>query len=125
MLRESEVEEILRKHLEAHGFVVKGRIGVHGVDVAAFKDGKAFYVEVEGNAKPDGKSLTTSQKYTHLLRAVGQICLRMKDDPNGVFELVLAEDRYYREKIDELQIALRKLGVETFFIDSKGKINER
>jgi hypothetical protein len=39
-------------------------------------------------------------------RAVGQICLRMNDDPNGVFELVLAEDPNYRKKIDELQIAL-------------------
>lgn len=81
---------------------MKERTRKQGVDVTAFKDGKNYYVEVEGNTKPDGKPLTTSQKYTHLLRAIGQVCLRMNDDANGVFELVLAEDRYYREKVGKL-----------------------
>jgi hypothetical protein len=125
MLTESEVEGILKKHLKDHGFAVKERTSKHGVDIAAFKDGKDYYVEIEGNAKPDGKPLTTSQKYTHLLRAVGQICLRMNDDPNGVYEIVLAEDEYYRKKIDELQIALKKLCVTTYFVDSTGRITRR
>jgi hypothetical protein len=118
--KESEVEGILRKHLKDHGFEVKERTRKHGVDVTAFKDGKVYYVEVEGNTKPDGTLLTTSQKYTHLLRAVGQICLRMNDDPDAVYEIVLAEDRYYRKKISKLQTSLKKMGVATYFVDSNG-----
>lgn len=125
MLKEAEVEGMLRKHLKEHGFGVKERTRKQGVDLEASRDGKDYYVEVEGDAKPDGTPLTTSQKYTHLLRAVGQICLRMNDDPNGVYEIVLAEDPYYRKKIDELQIALEKLCVSVYFVDSDGKIAER
>ena len=125
MSKESEVEGILRKHLKDHGFEVKERTRKHGVDVTAFKDGKSYYVEVEGNTKPDGRPLTASQKYTHILRAVGQICLRMNDDRNGVFELVLPEDRYYRKKISDLQIAFEKLGVATYFVDPNGKVTNR
>jgi hypothetical protein len=125
MPKESEVEEILRKHLKEHGYTVKERTSEHGVDVTAFKNNKAFYVEVEGNTKPDGKPLTTSQKYTHLLRAVGQICLRMNDDPNGVYEVVLPDDPYYRKKIGKLQIALNKLCVATYFVDEKGIVTDR
>jgi len=124
MQKESDVEEVLRKHLKEHGFAVKERTRKHGVDVAAFKDGKNYYVEIEGNAKPDGEPLATSQKYTHLLRAVGQICLRMNDDPIGVYELVLSEDPYYRKKIDELHTALKRLCVTTYFVNEEDKISK-
>ena len=79
MPTESQVEGLLRKHLKDHGYEVKERTSKHGVDVAAFKDGKNYYVEIEGNTKRNGKPMVTSQKYTHLLRALGQICLRMND----------------------------------------------
>jgi hypothetical protein len=125
MPRESEVEEILTRHLKEHGFTLRERTGKQGVDVTTFKDGKTYYAEVEGNTKPDGKPLTTSQKYTHLLRAVGQICLRMNDDPNGVFGLVLAEDEYYREKVNKLQVSLKKLSVKAYFVTSNGRVVEK
>ena len=102
--KESEVEEKMREHLRDLDFEVKERTATHGVDIAASINGRDHYIEVEGNTKPDGKPLTTSQKYTHLLRAVGQICLRMNDDPNGVYEIVLAEDHYYREKVKKSSI---------------------
>jgi len=123
MPKESEVEGLLRKHLKDHGYKVEERTSKHGVDITAFKDAKKYYVEIEGDTKPDGEPFTTSQKYTHLLRAVGQICLRMNNDPNGVYEIVLAEDPYYREKIDELQIALKRLGVATYFVNEEDKIS--
>jgi len=124
LAREKDVEELLRKHLKEHGYTVKKRTSEHGVDVKASKDGKTYYVEVEGNTKSDGTPLTSSQKYTHLLRAVGQICLRMNDDPNGVYEIVLAEDRTYRGMINKLQTASKKLGVETYFVDEKGRVTQ-
>lgn len=125
MPKESEVEESVRKHLKEHGFTVIERTTTRGVDIRATKDGRNYYVEVEGNTKPDGKPLTTSQKYTHLLRAVGQICLRMNDDPEGIFYLALPEDEYYREKIDKLQLPLRKLGVRTYSVKLNGRVIEQ
>ena len=123
--REAEVEEIVRKHLKEQGFTVLERTKKQGVDIQAIKDGKNYYVEVEGNTKPNGKPLTASQKYTHLLRAIGQICLRMNTDPEGVFYLALPEDEYYEEKVDKLQTSLKKLGVATYFVDSSGKVTKR
>jgi hypothetical protein len=49
----------------------------------------------------------------------------MNNDPNGVYEIVLAEDKYYRKKIDELQIALKKMGVKAYFVKSNGIIVEK
>jgi len=72
----------------------------------------------------DGTPFSVSQKYTHLLRAVGQVCLRMNNDTNGIYEIVLAEDRYYRDLITQLQTGLRKLDVATYFVDSDGKVTK-
>jgi hypothetical protein len=44
----------------------------------------------------------------------------MNDDPDAVYEIVLAEDRYYRKKISKLQTSLKKMGVATYFVDSNG-----
>lgn len=122
MPREVDVEKTLREHLKAHGYAVKEREGIHEVDIVATKGKKNYYVEVEGNTKRDGNPMTSPQKYNHLLRAVGQICLRMNDDPDGIYELVLAEDEYYRKRIAQLQTSLTKLRVETYFLDSNGNI---
>jgi len=123
--RESEIEERVRKHLKEQGFTVLERIKKQGVDIQAVKDGRNYYVEVEGNTKPDGKPLTASQKYTHLLRAIGQICLRMNADPEGVFYLALPEDKYYKEKLDKLQLPLRKLGVLIYSVELNGRVVEQ
>lgn len=123
--REAEVEERVRKHLKEQGFTVLERTKKQGVDIQAIKGGRNYYVEVEGNTKPDGTPLTASQKYTHLLRAIGQICLRMNDDPEGVFYLALPEDKYYKEKLDKLQLPLRKLGVLIYSVELNGRVVEQ
>ena len=122
--RECEVEDWIRSYLKNIGFEVKERAGAHGVDITASKDGRDYYIEVEGNSKPDGRPLTSSQKYTHLLRAVGQLCLRLHDNPEAVLGLALPEDDYYRKKVDELQTALKRLGVTVYIIDSDGRVEE-
>lgn len=124
MPKESEVEERLREHLADLGFEVKERTTKHGVDVTASKDGRDHYIEVEGSTKPDGSPLASSQKYTHLLRAVGQLCLRLHDNSEATLGLALPEDGYYRKKVDELRIALKRLGVIVYFVDSDGRVEE-
>ena len=63
LLREIEVENIVRQTLVNDGFSVVPRVREQGVDIIARKNGKDMYIEVEGNKKPDGVNpLTTSQK---------------------------------------------------------------
>ena len=123
--KESEVEEKMREHLRDLDFEVKERTATHGVDIAASINGRDHYIEVEGNTKPDGGPLTSSQKYTHLLRAVGQLCLRLHDNPDAALGLALPEDEYYRNKVDKLQTALKRLNVTVYFVDSDGRVEKR
>lgn len=125
MPRESEVEEKVRKHLKKQGFTVITRTKIHGVDIQATKEGKSYYFEVEGDTKPNGEPLTSSQKYTHLLRSVGQICLRMNADPEGVFCLAFPEDEYYEKKIEKLKLPLKKLSVHVYSVKVNGIIIEQ
>lgn len=94
LLSELDTENLIRKFLTSKKFTVKERKTPHGVDIeAADRSGTLYFIEVEGNKKPDGRPLTSRQKYTHFLRAIGQICMRMEKD--GVYALGLPYDTYY------------------------------
>jgi hypothetical protein len=117
LLREIEVENILRESLKKDGFTVVPRVREQGVDIIARKNNVSYYIEVEGNKKPDGiRPLTTSQKYTHYFRAIGQLAFRISEYLDGEFILALPEDEYYREKVNKTLPAFRKLGVVVYFV---------
>lgn len=117
LLREIEVENIVRGNLAKNGFDVFPRPKPHGVDIIAQKNNVLFYIEVEGNIKPDKVNpLTTSQKYTHYFRAIGQILSRISTFKKGVFIIALPEDEYYRKKVEGTIYALKKLGVIVYFV---------
>ncbi len=121
LLREIEVENIVRKILADDGFLVTTRVRKQGVDIIAKKDDTSYYIEVEGNKKPKGGlPLTTSQKYTHYFRAIGQLAFRISEYNNGKFILALPEDEYYREKVTKTLPAFRKLGVDVYFVTDNG-----
>ena len=121
LLREIEVENIVRQTLANDGFSVVPRVQKQGVDIIARKNGKEMYIEVEGNKKPDGvNTLTTSQKYTHYFRAIGQLTFRISEYVNGEFILALPEDEYYRDKVSKTLPAFRKLGVMVYFVTESG-----
>jgi len=120
LLREIEVENIVRKILSKDGFVVVPRVRAQGVDIIAQKNDVQYYIEVEGNKKPDGiRPLTTTQKYTHYFRAIGQLAFRISEFVDGKFILALPEDKYYREKVEKTMPAFRKLGVIVYFVTEK------
>jgi len=127
LLREIEVENIVRETLRKDGFSVFPRIRAQGVDIEARKNNVFYYIEVEGNKKPKSKKnpkgdlpLTSSQKYTHYLRAIGQLTMRISKYVDGKFILALAEDEYYRKKVSDTLPALRKLGVVVYFVSDNG-----
>jgi Holliday junction resolvase len=121
LLREIEVENILRESLKKDGFTVVPRVREQGVDIIARKNNVSYYIEVEGNKKPDGiRPLTTSQKYTHYFRAIGQLAFRISEYSEGQFILALPEDKYYQDKVDKTMPAFRKLGVIVYFVTTDG-----
>ncbi len=120
LLREIEVENIVRKILSKDGFVVDPRVKAQGVDIIAQKNNVQYYIEVEGNKKPDGiRPLTSTQKYTHYFRAIGQLAFRISKFVDGKFILALPEDEYYRDKVEKTMYAFRKLGVIVYFVTEK------
>lgn len=121
LLREIEVENLVRKFLQNDGFSVIPRVREQGIDIIARKDGEQYYIEVEGNKKPDGISpLTTSQKYTHYFRAIGQLAFRISEIKEGKFILALPDDEYYKDKVSKTLLAFRKLDVIVYFVTEKG-----
>lgn len=123
LFSELDVEKAIRRYLANNGFDVEERARSHGVDILAHKKGKTYYIEVEGNKKPNGHSFTPSQKYTHLLRVVGQICLRMEDNPKGMFLIGLPEDEYYTSGVKKLKTAMKRLGVTVLFVNNASQVH--
>ncbi len=73
LLSEEAVSRTIADRLREEGYtILEHHLGrEHGVDIKAEKDSKLLLVEVEGNEKPNGEPLTSIQRYTHYLRALG------------------------------------------------------
>lgn len=122
--REYEVEAIIRDYLQSQGINLVDRKSPKGVDIQGHdKTGRHYFVEVEGNQKPDGKLLTTSQKYTHFYRAIGQICRRMRDD-SAIYAIGLPLDDWYEKAVNDIKVARRKLRLHVYFVDRKKKVHD-
>jgi hypothetical protein len=115
LLSEKDTEILIRKYLKLKNFNVKDRKTAHGVDIEAIDEfGISYFIEVEGNKKPDGRPLTSSQKYTHFMRAIGQICMRM--DKDGVYALGLPFDTLYCDYLRRTLKARHLLGLKTYMV---------
>lgn len=118
LLAENEVTAKIEKELTKRGFkIVKVSYGrKKGVDIQCVKDGVTYYFENEGNKKPNGNPLNHRQKYTHLLRCIGQICLRMQNE--GRYFIGLPVDEDYKKYTEQLHKALEKLNVKIVWVDT-------
>jgi len=125
LLREHEIVKIVAAHLESRCFTVKTNPGhKRGVDIKAITTrGELHFIEAEGNAKPSGERLTSTQMYTHYYRAIGQICMRMtENEGRGDYALALPDDLYYKKKVKETIFGLKKLGIGIYWVTENGKI---
>lgn len=108
--------------MKESGFRVEERLGVHGIDIVASKDGKRYFIEVQGNLGREGQPFDTRQKRNHIFRVIGQVCSRLNDDPEAVLCIALPEDEFYRRKVAEMQIALRRLDMTVYFVKPGGEV---
>jgi hypothetical protein len=115
LTKEIDLERRLRR-LQDRGYVVQKRVKVHGPDIVARKYNRILYVECIGNQKPNGDPLTTSQRYTHFLRMLGQIILRLNQPEyrGGDFAIGIPQDSYHCRKLQPILPTLRKLRVKTY-----------
>jgi hypothetical protein len=125
LTKEINLERRLRRHLRAGGYAVQKRIKAHGPDIVATKDSQTLYVETIGNQKPSGDPLTSSQKYTHFLRMLGQIVLRLNQPEyrGGNFAIGIPQDSYYCRKLELILPTFRKLRVKVY-VCTRGHVNE-
>jgi len=127
LLRERRVERILRNHFVREGFMVEPRTIPTGVDIKMKSSHRRWFVEVEGNARKDGKPLKSkSARYTHFYRCVGQICMRMQEgDERSGYAIGLPEDEVYRRYVKTVENALRLLRVKVFWANANGTVSTR
>jgi hypothetical protein len=74
-------------------------------------------VEVEGNAREDGKPLSSpSARYTHFYRCLGQICIDIGRSTKGtLFEIGLPLDPLYKRYTRIAAKAMKLLGVKKIY----------
>jgi hypothetical protein len=126
LLREIRVEKILREWLveEEHWTKIEPK-RYHGVDIHGWDgEGRERYIEVEGNMKPKaGQPLTASQKYTHLNRMIGQICMRMGEGGQAAkYAICVPVDDYYVKKLDALGVGISRLSLGVFLVEGPGRV---
>jgi nitroreductase len=118
------IEKLILYREEEVEVEVVDRKSPNGVDIQGKDNSRRnYFIEVEGNKKPNGNPLSSSQKYTHFLRAIGQIWMRMKDD-SAVYALGLPSDEYYLKKVQNMAMALRRLNLAVYWVDMDKKVRE-
>lgn len=125
LLREAQVESILRDYFRRRGFQVPDRKTNTGVDIRLIgRKGREWFVEVEGNAGPDGKPLkSTSARYTHFYRALGQICRRYGEGGmKARYGVGFPWDEVYREYVKSAEIPLALLKTRIFWVMDDGSV---
>ena len=117
------VENKVRKYLKTHGFDVKKRLTSHGVDITAYKNGKLYLIEAEGNKTRNNED--TQQVYSYYTRAFGQLAIRTTKYPNAKCIMALPLRKAYQKKVEETKRALKLLHFSIYFVNKKGKIVDR
>jgi len=122
VMSEIWVENKVRKYLKTHGFDVKKRPTSRGVDITAYKNGKLYLIEAEGNKTR--KNEDTKQVYSYYLRAFGQLAIRTTEHPSAKCIMALPLNKNYQNKVEQTKRALKLLHFSIYFVDKKGKIKE-
>lgn len=125
MRSEDQVKRKTIAGLKEEGYeVLEKNLGKNrGTDLVFAKSNTTLVIEAEGNRKPDGTALKTDQKYTHLLRAVDQLLLRVpKYGETASYALALPRDPYYVKKTIEMKIGLKRLGVGIYWVEESGEV---
>ncbi len=82
-----------------------------------YPNGKLLLVEVQGNKKPNGNPLTSSQRYTHYYRCIGTLCKRINEfGEDNEFAIGLPEDHKYRLYVSRTSKALKRLKFKIFWV---------
>ncbi len=117
----NKVIDSLRK--EGYDLVEENPGKRQGTDLRFSKLQQDVVIEAEGNKRPNGDPKKQSQMYTHFLRAVGQLCIRItKYGKKTRYALALPREQYYLTKAKETMAGLRRLKVGVYWVEDDGKV---
>lgn len=118
-MREPEVESRMRKYLEVHGYRVTPRMGQHGVDIVATKQGRTLAVEVKGDRPGHTSSPGTIDVDAKTL--LGQIVTRWGEQIAEDYAIAIRP--VHSHLIQKAMPALKHLRVKVFLVED-GQVSE-
>lgn len=134
MLRESEVESILRKYLELKGWTLTNDprlVGQHDWDIRAWhpKWRKVILVEAKGDGNGAHRHQTIHNAFYTML---GQILARMDIKGNSVncartYALAIPADweKTYKSKIESMAFGWNLLKLNVFLVHENGDVEKK
>ena len=132
ILRESQVENKLRKYLKNKGWTIRKpekKKGEHGCDIIAWhnKWRKRLFIEVKGGGKKE-----VQMKHNGFYTLLGQIISRMDIEGNGIKKAriyaiaIPAEwENTFKNKIVKMKYGWKILKLKIFLVTSAGSVKER
>jgi len=131
-LTEDKVTEIFSNYLSnQHWQILSRALGrAHGADIVAELDGKILCIEAKGggsqspNTKRYGQPFTRlqCQKHTDVAFAcIPRMMARYKPDYVGI---VLPDDLYHQESVNETLPAIKQLGAGVWLVSAEKNIKE-
>lgn len=109
-LEEEEMFQPMKEYLKDRGFEVHkmNKRSSPGPDIRAIKGDSELIIEMKGHIQ----ALSTDMR-----TCIGQICEQMEEGPDK-YAVALSES--YRSYIKDYSFAVKKLGVQVFFISENG-----
>ena len=133
MLKEQEVEKLLRTHLETRGWKLTNlprSVGGHGCDVTAWhpKWRRILLVEVKGEGSGNNEHPTKHNSFNTIL---GQILSRMDIEGNSpkrgrIYSIAIPAkwENTFKNKIKKMAYGWKLLKLKVFLVDEK-KVEEK
>jgi hypothetical protein len=128
MLKESEIEKLLRTHLETRGWKLTNlpkSVGLHGCDITAWhpKWRKILLVEVKGEGVGKNEHPTKHNGFNTIL---GQILSRMDIEGNNpkrgrIYAIAIPTswEKTFKNKIKLMEYGWKLLKLKVFLVDEK------
>ena len=128
MLTENDIVNILSDHLEAEGYMIVQSLNTieKGIDIIAKRNGRTLYIEAKGETSSKshtnrfGKPFSKNQIKSHVSKAIltsMKILTSKSDGQNIEVAIALPETEMHQDLIDDIHLALKKLGIIVFWVN--------
>lgn len=123
-IKEENLIKLLEDKLSNDGFEISKYKKDPYLDIEAIKDGKYYVIEVKGSEKPKVEEFfKPDQENIHFARLLFQLCCRFPVyGDTATYIMVIPNFGKSIKFIEQIRIAIKKLGIEIWVIDKNYKI---